>query len=80
VGVCGGLPTEPLGSLVAPQSHDRRYGVTNNIWVHQEASKRATCDMIEVLALGGRKGPLDVRPFDGELHVLIKMPLRRLVL
>jgi hypothetical protein len=40
-----------------------------------EASKRATRDMIEVLALGGREGPMDARPSDGELHVLTKMPL-----
>jgi hypothetical protein len=41
----------------------------------QEASKWATRDMIEVLALGGREGPMDARPSDGELHVLTKMPL-----
>jgi hypothetical protein len=31
--------------------------------------------MTEVLALGGREGSMDVRPLDGELHVLTKMPL-----
>jgi hypothetical protein len=31
--------------------------------------------MIEVLALGGREGPMDALPSDGELHVLTKMPL-----
>jgi hypothetical protein len=31
--------------------------------------------MIEVLALGGREGPMDAWPFDGELHVLTKIPL-----
>jgi hypothetical protein len=25
--------------------------------------------------LGGREGPMDARPSDGELHVLTKMPL-----
>jgi hypothetical protein len=41
----------------------------------REALKRATCSMFEVLALGGREGPMDARPSDGELHVLTKMPL-----
>jgi hypothetical protein len=40
----------------------------------REASKRVTRGMIEVLALRGREGPIDARPFDGELHVLTKMP------
>jgi hypothetical protein len=31
--------------------------------------------MIEVLALGGREGPMDARPPDGELHALTKLPL-----
>jgi hypothetical protein len=31
--------------------------------------------MIEVLASGGREGLMDVRPSDGELHVLTKIPL-----
>jgi hypothetical protein len=31
--------------------------------------------MIEVLALGGREGPMDARLSDGEVHVLTKMPL-----
>jgi hypothetical protein len=31
--------------------------------------------MIKVLALGGREGPMDARPSDGEHHVLTKMPL-----
>jgi hypothetical protein len=31
--------------------------------------------MIEVLALGGREGPMDVQSCNGELHVLTKMPL-----
>jgi hypothetical protein len=47
----------------------------DGIRVHREASKRATRDMIELLALGGHEGPMDVRPSDGELHVLTKMPL-----
>jgi hypothetical protein len=47
----------------------------DGIRVRREASKRATRDMIELLALGGHEGPMDVRPSDGELHVLTKMPL-----
>jgi hypothetical protein len=39
----------------------------------REASKRATRDMIEVLTLGGREGPMDARPSNGELHVLTEM-------
>jgi hypothetical protein len=31
--------------------------------------------MIKVLASGGREGLMDVRPSDGELHVLTKIPL-----
>jgi hypothetical protein len=42
---------------------------------HRQASKRATCGMIEVLVLGRREGLMDARPSDGELHVLTKMPL-----
>jgi hypothetical protein len=42
------------------------------IRVHQEASKRETRNMIEVLALGGREGPMDAWSSDGELHVLTK--------
>jgi hypothetical protein len=45
------------------------------IRAHQEASKWVTHGMIEVLALGGREGPMDVRPSDGELHVLTEFPL-----
>jgi hypothetical protein len=47
----------------------------DEIRARREASKRATHGMIKVLALGGREGPMDVRPSDGELHVLTKMPL-----
>jgi hypothetical protein len=47
----------------------------DGIRARREASKRVTSCMIEVLALGGREGPMDTRPFDGELHVLTKMPL-----
>jgi hypothetical protein len=47
----------------------------DGIRVRREASKRATRGMIEVLAVGGREGPMDARPSDGELHVLTKMPL-----
>jgi hypothetical protein len=47
----------------------------DGIRARREASKRATCGMIEVLALGGREGPMDARSYDGELHVLTKMPL-----
>jgi hypothetical protein len=47
----------------------------DGIWARREALKRATHDMIEVLALGGREGPMDVWTSDGELHVLTKMPL-----
>jgi hypothetical protein len=47
----------------------------NDIRVRREASKRATRDMIEVLASGGRESPMDVRSSDGELNVLTKMPL-----
>jgi hypothetical protein len=36
--------------------------------------------MIEVLALGGREGPMDVRPSVEKFHVLTKMPLLGLVL
>jgi hypothetical protein len=41
----------------------------------REASKWATCGMIEVFALGGREGPMDAQSSDGELHVLTKMSL-----
>jgi hypothetical protein len=41
----------------------------------REASGRVTHGMIEVLASGGREGPMDVWSFDGELHGLTKMPL-----
>jgi hypothetical protein len=47
----------------------------DGIRARREASKRVTRGMIEVLALGGREGSMDARPSDGELHVLIKMPL-----
>jgi hypothetical protein len=47
----------------------------DEIRARQEASKRATRGMIEVLALGGHEGPMDARLSDGELHVLTKMPL-----
>jgi hypothetical protein len=47
----------------------------DEIRARREASKLATRGMIEVLALGGREGPMDARPSDGELHVLTKMPL-----
>jgi hypothetical protein len=47
----------------------------DGIQAHREASKRATRGMIEVLVLAGREGPMDARPYDGELHVLTKMPL-----
>jgi hypothetical protein len=39
----------------------------DRIRAHQEASNRATRGMIEVLALGGREGPMDARPSDGLL-------------
>jgi hypothetical protein len=47
----------------------------DGIPVRREASKWATHGMIEVLALGGREGPVDAQPSDGELHVFTKMPL-----
>jgi hypothetical protein len=47
----------------------------DGIWARPEASKWATHGMIEVLALGGREGPMDARLSHGELHVLTKMPL-----
>jgi hypothetical protein len=47
----------------------------DGIRARREASKRATRDMIEVLALGGCEGSMDARPSDGELNVLTKMPL-----
>ena len=47
----------------------------DGIWVRREASKWVTRGVIEVLASGGREGPVDARPSDGELHVLTKMPL-----
>jgi hypothetical protein len=47
----------------------------DGIQAHREASKRATRGMIEVLALRGREGPMDVRQSDGELHLLTKMTL-----
>jgi hypothetical protein len=47
----------------------------DGIRARREALKRATRGVIEVLALGGREGPMDARPSDGELHVLTKMPL-----
>jgi hypothetical protein len=52
-------------------------GSAGGDWIRarRETSKWATHCMIEVLALGGREGPMDVRPFDGELHVLTKIPL-----
>jgi hypothetical protein len=46
----------------------------DGIRARREASKRATRDMIEVLALRGCEGPMDARPSDGELHVLTKLP------
>jgi hypothetical protein len=36
----------------------------DGIRARREASKWATRGMIEVLALGGREGPMDVRPSD----------------
>jgi hypothetical protein len=82
---CGGC-TEYAG--FAPVHH-KTVGVTwfthktktggsecgDGIQARREASKWATRDMIEVLVLGGRKGSMDARPSDGELHVLTKMPL-----
>jgi hypothetical protein len=59
-------------------SHKTKTGgsaVGDGIRACREASKRAAHDMIEVLALRGREGPMDVRPSDGELHLLTKMPL-----
>jgi hypothetical protein len=47
----------------------------DGILARREASKRVTHDMIEVVALGGREGPMDAWPSNGELHVLTKMPL-----
>jgi hypothetical protein len=47
----------------------------DGIRARREASKQATRDMIEVLALGVHEDPMDTRPSDGELHVLTKMPL-----
>ena len=47
----------------------------DGIWVRREASKRVTRGVIEVLASGGREGPVDARSSDGVLHVLTKMPL-----
>jgi hypothetical protein len=76
--VRGGYDSSPQnrrGCLVEPQNQDRRLGGGDGIWARQEALKRVTCGMIEVLALGGHEGPMDARPSDGELHVLTKMPL-----
>jgi hypothetical protein len=59
-------------------SHKTKIGGSaggDGIRARREASERATRGMIEVLALGGREGPMDARPSDGELHVLTKMPL-----
>jgi hypothetical protein len=59
-------------------SHKTKIGGSaggDEIRARREASKRATRGMIEVLALGGCEGPMDARPFDGELHVLTKIPL-----
>jgi hypothetical protein len=47
----------------------------DGIRARREASKRATRDMIKVLALVGHEGPMDAWPSDGELHVLNKIPL-----
>jgi hypothetical protein len=47
----------------------------DGIQARREALKREIRDMIEVLALGGREGPMDVQSCNGELHVLTKMPL-----
>jgi hypothetical protein len=47
----------------------------DRIQARREALKRATHGMIEVLVSGGREGPVDAQPSDGELHVLTKMPL-----
>jgi hypothetical protein len=47
----------------------------DRIRARREASKWATRSMIEVLALGGREGLMNVRPSAGEFHVLTKMPL-----
>jgi hypothetical protein len=48
-------------------SHKTKIGGSaggDGIRVRREASKLATRGMIEVLALGGREGPMDVRPSD----------------
>jgi hypothetical protein len=82
---CGGC-TESAGFTAV---HHKTVGVTwlshktktggsageDGIRARREASKRVTRSMIEVLAVGGREGPMDARPSDGELHVLTKMPL-----
>jgi hypothetical protein len=62
-----------LGLGLKPSPRAWRDG--DGIRVHQEASWRATRGMIKVLASGGREGLMDVRPSDGELHVLTKTPL-----
>jgi hypothetical protein len=47
----------------------------DGIRARREALKWATHGMIKVPALGGREGPMDARPSDGELHVLTKKPI-----
>jgi hypothetical protein len=74
----GGLATKPSEegfSVWASKPSLRAWHDGDGIWVRREASRRATRGMIEVLASGGREGLMDVRPSDGELHVLTKMPL-----
>jgi hypothetical protein len=74
----GGLATKPSEegfSVWASKPSPRAWRDGNGIQVRREASRRATRDMIEVLASGGREGLMDARPSDGELHVLTKMPL-----
>jgi hypothetical protein len=74
----GGLATKPSEegfSVRASKPNPRAWHDGDGIRVRREASRRVTRGMIEVLASGGREGLMDVRPSDGELHVLTKMPL-----
>ena len=56
MGFSGGSPQNQPGSLVDPQSQDRRtWHDGDGIRVRREASKWVTRGVIEVLALGGHE-------------------------
>jgi hypothetical protein len=73
--ICGGSPQNRRVPWLLHKAKTEGSLGGDGIRVRREASKWATHGMIEVLALGGREGPVDAQPSDGELHVFTKMPL-----